>query len=131
MIIIPGVPKPKSRPRFNTKTGKAFNKDRKEDLTLSFIVQSQWNSDPLDVPVLLDVTFFMPIPKSFSKKKQNELDGKYYEKKIDLDNLIKKLDYLNGIVFVDDAKVCTIAASKIYSFSPRTEIEVKPLIIKS
>jgi Holliday junction resolvase RusA-like endonuclease len=48
-------------------------------------------------------------------------------KKPDLDNCIKAAtDGLKGIVLVDDALICRLAASKCYSAQPGVRVEVEP-----
>lgn len=37
----------------------------------------------------LDITFVIPMPKSWSKKKKNEMNGQPHKSRPDLDNLIK------------------------------------------
>jgi Holliday junction resolvase RusA-like endonuclease len=46
-------------------------------------------------------------------------------KKPDLDNCIRCLDALKGIVLVDDALICRLAASKCYSAQPGVRVEVE------
>jgi len=145
-IVLPGNPIPKHRPRF-TRSGRAYNDQRKEMEDLSFLVIAQLQDDPVKNnrknnisgeckqhsflpftgPVKLAVTFYMPISKSLSKKKQQELDGTPHYKRPDLDNLIKIMDLLNCIVVVDDAIISEIHAYKKYSSNPRTEIEILSL----
>ncbi len=70
----------------------------------------------------MHIFFYMPIPKSFSKKKQANLKGKYCITRPDIDNLIKYLlDVLTGIAFHGDQQVVTIMAEKQYSDEPHTE----------
>lgn len=60
----------------------------------------------LDQPLRIDVSFFMPIPKSASKKKTAELDGTYCVSNVDLDNLEKALyDSMNGVIYLDDKQI--------------------------
>lgn len=70
----------------------------------------------------------MPIPKSLSQKKQDALQGAWYLKKPDLDNLIKIVDGLNCIAWEDDCQVCKIDAWKLYDKKPRTEIWINELM---
>ena len=73
----------------------------------------------------LEVTFYMQIPKSLSKKKQNELIGQYHIKKPDTDNLIKTVkDALNEVLYKDDSIICEVEAKKIYSDEPRVEFKL-------
>jgi len=89
---------------------------------------AQQVTEVLDFPLEVEATFFMPIPKSISKKKQalmlsNEIK---HQKQKDLDNLLKYLfDVCNEIVFKDDKQIWKIQAQKLYSEDPRTEITLR------
>jgi Holliday junction resolvase RusA-like endonuclease len=73
----------------------------------------------------LEVVFYMPIPKSLSKKKRESLMGQYHIKKPDTDNLIKTVkDALNEVLYKDDSIICEVEAKKIYSDNPRVEFEL-------
>lgn len=65
------------------------------------------------------VRFFMPMPKSWSKKKKAEMNGTLHQQKPDVDNLLKAL--LDSI-FKDDAHIADIRATKIWSVEGRIEI---------
>lgn len=72
--------------------------------------------------------FYMPIPKSLSKKKQEELDGKYCDVGGDLDNLLKSVwDSLNKIAFNDDKQIVSSSEEKYYSTKPRIEITIEEI----
>lgn len=74
--------------------------------------------------IRLEVTFFMQMPKPLSKKKRSELIGQYHIKKPDTDNLIKTVkDSLEGIFYKNDSQICEVIAKKIYSDTPRVELE--------
>ena len=78
----------------------------------------------------LDVTFYMPVNKSLSKKKKLETYGQRHTKKPDIDNLLKMvLDRSSGILYDDDNNIAEVTTRKIYSSYPRIElsIEYKPL----
>ena len=81
---------------------------------------------PMTGALYLKVIFYMPIPKSLSKKKQVLLENTPHTKKPDLDNLIKTFDALNGILWADDSQICTIMAEKKWSKEGKIEIEVLP-----
>lgn len=75
--------------------------------------------------VAVKAKFYLQIPKSWSKKKQEEAEGKPVTVKPDIDNLVKGLfDAANGIVWWDDNQVVRCEAEKIYSHHPRIEFEV-------
>jgi len=72
--------------------------------------------------------FYMPIPKSMSKKDRvHALTGSLkHAKKPDVDNLIKLyLDVLSGIAIKDDNSVSIGSAIKVYSGKPRVEIYIE------
>jgi Holliday junction resolvase RusA-like endonuclease len=55
------------------------------------------------------ITFYLPIPKSWNKRKKAEMLNKPHRQKPDLDNLIKALgDALYG----DDSSIASITAHK-------------------
>lgn len=84
--------------------------------------------EPLEGPLSVDVLFCMPIPKSWSKKKQRESVGGYHMKKPDADNLIKGVfDSLNKIVWQDDNQVAKMSAMKLYAEIPMIEIRVEEI----
>lgn len=87
-------------------------------------LRKQWQ-EPTQAACGVKAMFYMPIPASWSKKKQKEHDGKPVTVKPDIDNLIKGLfDAANGIVWKDDNQVIRCEAEKVYSMNPRIELEV-------
>lgn len=58
------------------------------------------------------VTFLMPMPKSWSKKKRLKMVDTYHKQVPDLDNLIKAL---GDAVYQDDSCISSISASKVWS----------------
>lgn len=73
--------------------------------------------------IAVTLRFWCPIPARLSKRKRESLNGQLCLKKPDIDNYVKLvLDALNGIAWEDDNAVASIAASKGYSFEPRTEV---------
>lgn len=80
-------------------------------------------------PLKLDVTFFIEIPKSYSKKKRDEMAGQYVAIKPDLDNLEKALyDTMNQVVWHDDSSIVEHTVRKIWvKDEPRIEVIIKSL----
>ena len=73
--------------------------------------------------IRMEVIFFMPIPASLSKKKQEALNGSYHVKKPDTDNLIKTVkDSLEGTFYKNDSQICEIKAMKMYDYNPRVQL---------
>lgn len=95
---------------------------------ISYQLRSQYKDEPIDGPVGVTVHFNMPIPPSWSKKKQREAVGMLHTKKPDIDNLIKGLfDATNGLVWVDDNRVANMTVTKVYSEDPGIEIIVEKI----
>jgi len=78
--------------------------------------------------VTVTAAFDMPIPVSWSKRKQAmAITGQLTPGRPDLDNMMKAvLDALNGVAFQDDASVLSITARKRFSTSPKTICTVSP-----
>jgi len=67
-----------------------------------------------------NVTFIMPMAKSWSKKKRDEMLGQPHTQTPDLDNLLKALW---DACLDDDAHIHTITARKIWGLSGKIEIK--------
>lgn len=124
-----GEPIAKIRPRFKRRGQFVSTYDPQEKLKdgYSWQVKSQYRSPPLTCPIFLDVCFHMPIPKGTSKIRQRQMCAGliHHIKRPDLDNLVKFLDYLNGIIFENDSQIVELRAKKIYSSNPGTVIRIK------
>ncbi len=57
------------------------------------------------------ITFVMPMPKSWSKRKRAEMVGQPHQQKPDLDNLIKAL---LDACYQDDCEVWDLRATKVW-----------------
>lgn len=55
------------------------------------------------------IIFTLPMPKSWSKKKKKEMDGKPHQQKKDVDNLLKAL---LDVVYKDDSGVWDVRITK-------------------
>jgi len=69
---------------------------------------------PIDLDVCLDVVFYCVRPKTTKRKHPRG----------DVDNYLKTLDVLNGILWHDDDQIIRVTARKEYSDDPRIELEV-------
>jgi len=67
------------------------------------------------------VTFYIPMPKSWSKKKKSEMLMKPHDQKPDVDNLSKAL---NDAVLDDDSKIWSQWCEKYWSIDGCIKIEV-------
>ena len=94
--------------------------------------QVMGGAPPLEGPVELRVTIYLPIPASWSRKRQQlALDGLLLPTtKPDWDNAAKITDAVNGILWRDDSQVTDAHIFKRYSDRPRVVIEVRPIVGK-
>jgi Holliday junction resolvase RusA-like endonuclease len=134
-IVLSGEPKGKGRPRFSVRNGqaRAFTpaSTRSYEGALKLAAQDQMgDTPPLDCAVDVTILSYMPIPKSWSKKKQAAaLAGTLRPTgKPDWDNMAKMTDALNEVVWRDDGQVVDGRVRKFYSDRPRLEIVVEPVL---
>lgn len=124
--IIDGKPMPLSRPRFSN--GVVYDSQKATKNRVSFELKAQHDGPVFTGPLRLDVIFYMPVPDSMRRKKEDKVTYTPHFKKPDIDNLIKfLLDCSNGILFEDDSQIAIINASKIYSNLGRTEFTITEL----
>ena len=124
IYILYGDPIPLQRPRLGKHC--VYNPQAMLKDNMAIMLQAQHKSKKiLTTPVHLDVTFYMPIPTSYSKKTQEALLGKYHNIKPDISNLIKFVeDVATGILYKDDKQIVAITARKLYDTVGRTEFTV-------
>ena len=121
------TPVPASRPRvtrFSTYFPKKYTQFRKQFAELLDDIITQTNDGLLSVKL----DFYVQIPKSWSKKKTKEMEGRYCSNNADLDNYCKAvLDGLEGRYYENDKQVVMIRARKFYSKDARIEFELSPI----
>ena len=126
---IPGVPVAKGRPRlgrYGTYTPQK-TKDYEDKIRMSARrVMAHYRGIILEGALEVIVTVILPVPDSYSKKRRERcLAG--LDRPIgrpDLDNYLKCLDALNGIVWKDDSQVVTMTAQKRYGEEPRMIVTI-------
>ena len=131
-IVVPGAPVGKGRPRFVRATGRTYTPTKTanyEAILAAAGGEAMEAARPLDGPLEVRVTAFMPVPTSWSRKKQRTaLEGSIRPGRPDADNILKlAADSLNNIVWRDDLQIAEARVSKVYDAYPRLEIEVEPL----
>lgn len=141
-IEVPGEPVAKGRPRIgiNPGTGRAQaftpakTRAAESDVKL-FASMAMAGRALLDGALVVELTAYRakgmpgsPDAKPGTKARQRWEDARAGllrpTTKPDLDNTIKILDALNGVVWTDDALVVRLVAEKAYSDRPRLEIVV-------
>jgi Holliday junction resolvase RusA-like endonuclease len=133
LIIIPGKPIAKARPRFFRRGNYVGTYNIQETEEGRWILEAKaqlppgWT--PLEGAIEMQCVFGMPIPKSMPKKLWEKCDvnnGPPHIKKPDLDNLIKFVkDCLRGIAYRDDAQITFLSAGKTYVTAPGTMIAIR------
>jgi len=127
-----GNPCAKGRPRFSRRGAFISTYTPKKTADNAKIISGEAmiameGRKPLEGALKCVLSFYMPIPKSTSKKDVAKmLSGEIrFTKKPDIDNLGKQaMDGMNGIVYLDDAQIMWFESVKHYSDNPRTEIFV-------
>ena len=125
---IPGEAVPKGRPRM-TKSGHAYTPRQTRDYEAWVRLCWRHAGQPMSLqPLQIRLEFYLPIPKSFSKKQREAaLAGVLLPaKKPDIDNLVKAvLDGLNGLAYRDDQQIVALEAAKGYGAAPLVQVTLQ------
>lgn len=79
-----------------------------------------------NVKIRLNAIFYMPIPKSTSKKRTKLMIDTPHTKRPDTSNLVKLIeDRAESVFYKDDSCIYHVNATKLYSDKPRIEIELE------
>ena len=133
-IYVGGEPVAQGRPKFSTVNGHSVAYDPKKSRDYKSLlrleatrVMRDTGNLPTENPCHVTLTVTKTPPRSWSKKKIKLLEeGRVYPivSKPDLDNYIKVLDGLNGIVWKDDNQVWSIEAKKVYARTSGLRIDI-------
>lgn len=136
-ISLAGPPRGKGRPRFRIikpRGGAQFvstytdaaTRAYEERLMAAGRVAYPETDEPLDGPLWVDVTAFMAIPASWSKRDRAAAANLDLlpTSKPDADNFAKCVDALNGVVWRDDSQIVRLITQKFYSERPRLVVKV-------
>ena len=139
-LRIPGNPVAKARPKFFRRGDHVgtYKPKAQEEAENQFVfyakkqlrIQGAASPIPAGAAVRLKCWFFMPIPKSATKKFRElcRAESIPHTKKPDLDNLVKFVkDCLNGHAWHDDSQVVEIAGRKFYAENPMTFVVIETL----
>lgn len=133
---IPGAPVGKGRPKVSSRGGKFARlytpeKTANYEGMVALAAQSAMaGRPPLEGPVRVQLLISLPVPASWSKKKQAAALARQVlpTKKPDADNVIKAIfDGMNGVVWVDDVQACDIRTVKVYATTPGVQVVAAPM----
>lgn len=137
-FVLPGVPRALERNRHRIVTKKGGGqfvanylpaKSRAEQGAVKlFAQQAMAGRPPVDGPVELRMTAFMPIPASFSKtKRAAALAGDIRPvTKPDSSNILKNVeDGMRQVCYRDDSQIVAVHFWKFYSDAPRVVLEMR------
>lgn len=83
-------------------------KDRIKDLAKDFVLPEQYK-----------VVFTVPMPKSWSKKRKDKMDGAPHQQRPDVDNLLKAW---NDAFCVEDSHIWNVHAIKVWGKEGKVEV---------
>lgn len=131
-LFVEGEPVAKARPRVTTRNGRTWAyTPRKTEVaerairTLAKV--SMGTRVPTEAAVRLIYTAILPIPKSWSQRKQRDAAaGRIHPvSRPDTENLLKtSMDALNGVCYRDDSQVVSVIAAKRYGTVAGVKVEV-------
>lgn len=129
VINIPGIPVGKGRPRA-TRSGHFYTPQRTRDYENLIRLEAARAMDgaaPYEGPLAVHVSAVLPIPASWSRKRQGDaLAGAVQPTgRPDIDNYLKAaLDGMNQVVFRDDSQVVSMSSCKKYGEVPKLQVHV-------
>lgn len=120
-FIVPGIPVPWERPGQGKYGRYTPEKTKAWELIVGAYAQAHKPKELWTGPIICDLTFNLPKPKSHPKRRNPR-----HVKKSDLDNLVKAiLDSLEGIIYKGDQQIFRLSAEKRYSDTPGVEIRLE------
>ncbi|KVE43622.1 RusA family crossover junction endodeoxyribonuclease [Burkholderia sp. BDU5] len=130
-FVVPGTPVAKGRPKFarrgaHVRVYTPEETERYENLVKMAARAAMRSATPYAGPIRLIVHIGLPIPASWSMKRQGEAAAGAIgaTKKPDWSNVVKAIeDGMNGVVFADDSQVIDCWVSKRYSRTPGVRVE--------
>lgn len=130
-IEIAGRPSGKGRPRFDSRSGRAYTDDatnRAENDLRAVWRESGEPRMPDDAALAIAITLIVQRPAGhFRKDGTLSAEGRRHpvprNKKPDLDNAVKLvMDALNGRAYRDDVQVALLHAVRVWGDRPQTEV---------
>ena len=128
-LTVPGEPRGKARPRV-TRSGITYTPTKTvnyETFIKGLFAAKYPDFMPLEQVLKAEITAYLLIPKSTSKKKEGMMKMGIIKptKRPDVDNVLKAvLDALEGLAYKNDNQIVRVIIDKDYSERPRMEITI-------
>lgn len=108
--------------------GRVWDSQKNEKMYYGWLLAQAHGERPLfKGPIHMEVVFYLKIPK-VSQKKRAALEGAWHITKPDNSNLLKFIEDVGvGILYPDDAIICSQVVQKKYSATPRIELLIKEM----
>ena len=127
-FVIPGEPQAKQRPRWSSHGIYTPKETVNYEMYIKEIfVISYPDFTLLEGPLMIQITAWLMIPKSTSKKKTKLMIERIIRptKKPDWENVAKSVcDALEKLAYKNDSQIVTAIFHKFYSVQPRLEVEI-------
>lgn len=129
---IHGNPVAQKQTRFtcNCGSGRCYDPSSHDREKIQWQIRPFAPKEPITGPVSLEITFFMPIPKSTSSVRRRQMLNRIILPTVrpDQDNLAYLItNSLKKIVYEDDNQVVEQHVYKFYGDEPKTIIKVRPI----
>lgn len=133
VLTIPGEPRGKARPRFNSRSKHPYTPIATQQYEALIVHTYRQRYSDIAFPtgaLDLRIRAYFSIPKSDPqkaklKKLQNDIRP---TKRPDMDNIMKIVaDALNKVAYNDDAQIVDCQVRKFYADEPRTEISIQEI----
>lgn len=119
------VPKPQKQTQFGK--NRAYDPSKQYKQSIQWQIRPYAPKEPLKTPLTVDITFYLPIPKSTSKllTKQMINGTALPYRRPDLDNLAYVVtNAMKELVYEDDSQIVDLILKKRYGQEPKTVIKV-------
>ena len=125
VIKIPGEPIGKGRPRLGKGRTYTPEKTQRWEQAAAWEARRQYQGEPLEGAIDLDVEAVFAIPKSWPKWKREAAEDALisHTVKPDASNVLKAVeDALSGILFHDDSQIASVSIDKWYGSEPSVRV---------
>ena len=122
---IPGEPVGKGRPRFAK--GRTYTPAKTVAYEAHVAACARRAiTEPLSGPIHVRVQAVFAVPKSWTKKKKDELMWRPHTQKPDIDNVFKSIaDGMEGIAYANDSQIASMDCDKAWGDTSRVMVSIR------